>query len=108
MQGDPATFLLFVTTAVTGLLAGASLDQSIKQLPARHTLGATTFSRYSQAADLANGVVLYAGLGIAVLVLNLAAAVMIHLQAPLSQAAVPVYGGAVAAVLHSIVTARAA
>jgi hypothetical protein len=31
-----------------GLLVGASLDQSIKQLPARKTIGAVAFSQYSQ------------------------------------------------------------
>jgi hypothetical protein len=34
------TFVLVVgSAAVNGLLAGASLDQSVKQLPARFTIG---------------------------------------------------------------------
>ena len=36
-----------------GILAGASLDQSIKQLPSREKIGAVRYSEYSRAADLA-------------------------------------------------------
>jgi hypothetical protein len=41
---------------VDDLLAGASLDQSIKQLPARHRIGMREFSAYSTASDQAVGV----------------------------------------------------
>jgi len=44
-------------------IAGASLDQSIKQLPARHCLN-VAYSAYSQASDLGNGIVFYAVLGV--------------------------------------------
>ena len=36
--------LVLAATAADGLLAGASLDQSIKQLPARHRIGAVAES----------------------------------------------------------------
>lgn len=36
--------LVALATAVDGLLAGASLDQSIKQLPARQRIGVLAFS----------------------------------------------------------------
>jgi len=48
--------LVALATAVDGVLAGASLDQSIKQLPARHRIGVLAFSAYSRASDQANGV----------------------------------------------------
>jgi hypothetical protein len=50
--------------AFTGLLCGASLDQSIKQLPARHKIGTRAFSAYAKAADLKTGVGYYAFLGL--------------------------------------------
>ncbi|MGH2514139.1 MAG: hypothetical protein ACRDHP_00640, partial [Ktedonobacterales bacterium] len=62
--------------ALDGILAGASLDQSIKQLPARHRMGVVAFSAYSRAADLGNGVVWYALLGVGAAVITIAAAVV--------------------------------
>jgi NADP-dependent 3-hydroxy acid dehydrogenase YdfG len=56
MYSWPVLVFLIAATATSGLLAGASLDQSSKQLPARHRIGAIAFSRYSQAADLGNGI----------------------------------------------------
>jgi len=39
-----ATWLPLAAVVSNGLLAGASLDQSIKQLPARHRIGVTAFA----------------------------------------------------------------
>jgi len=46
-----------MAAGIDGLLAGASLDQSIKQLPARQRTGVRAFFAYSQAADLGNGII---------------------------------------------------
>jgi hypothetical protein len=41
------TFVLtLAATVADGLLAGPSLDQSIKQLPARHKIGPVAYSAY--------------------------------------------------------------
>jgi hypothetical protein len=106
MANVTTTALLLAATACTGLLAGASLDQSLKQLPARHAIGVAAYSRYSKAADLGNGIALYATLGLAVLILNVAAAVAAFIAG--SGRSVPIYVGATLAILHSAVTARAA
>src|SRR5438477_8802894 len=58
------TFPLILALALNGMLAGMTVDQSVKQLPARRTIGAAAFSRYSRAADLKNGVPLYAFFGL--------------------------------------------
>jgi hypothetical protein len=100
--------LLILTACATGLLAGASLDQSLKQLPARHVIGIRSFSEYSRAADLRSGVAFYGVLGGAVLLLNLASAFVVS-QVGVEQAgAMAAYVGAVLAVLHSLMTAIAA
>src|SRR5215813_3367792 len=84
------TFMLILTaSAANGILAGASLDQSIKQLPARHRIGMVAFSAYSCAADLGNGVVWYAIIGIGAAALTIAAAVAAHLQGLAAAQAVP-------------------
>ena len=71
-----ATVVLVAAVVADGLLVGASLDQSIKQLPARHRIGVEAFSAYSQAADLRNGVAWYATLGLGAAALTLAAAAL--------------------------------
>jgi uncharacterized membrane protein len=85
-----------------------SLDQSIKQLPARHRIGVVAFAAYSQAADLGNGVVWYAALGIGGALLTLTSATFaLVLNAPEQPQRLLLIAG-VLAIAHSITTARAA
>lgn len=67
--------VVVVSVVVNAMLAGASLDQAVKQLPARHRMGVQAFAEYSAAADLGNGVAWYAGLGLTAAALALAAVV---------------------------------
>ena len=92
--------LRFAAVLANGLLAGASLDQSIKQLPARKKIGSIAYSKYSRAADLGNGVPFYAALGVGAAALTIAAG--LNTRGKTAKAA------AIAAVLHSLVTAKAA
>jgi hypothetical protein len=104
-----STVLLLIAAAgANGLGTGASLDQSIKQLPARHRIGAVAYSHYARAADLGNGVPFYATLGLGTAALTLAAAVvglLGHPTLPSSVALSVAIGGQVVAMLT---TARAA
>jgi hypothetical protein len=72
--------LAAVTAMIDGLLAGAGLDQVIKQLPARKHIGALAYSRYFMAADLANGRFWYGALGILAYSLTVGCAVIGSLQ----------------------------
>lgn len=102
-------FLLTVAAvAADGMLAGASLDQSIKQLPARHRIGAVAFSAYSRAADLGPGVLWYALLGIGAATLTVAAAVAAVMRQVAPVAAAPLIAAAALAMLHSLATTQAA
>jgi hypothetical protein len=71
-----ARLVLVAAVVANAMLVGASWDQVIKQLPARHVIGVQAFSAYSQAADLRSGVAWYAALGITAAVLALTAAVL--------------------------------
>lgn len=103
------TFVLIVAaTAADGLLAGASLDQSIKQLPARHKIGLVAYSEYSRASDLGSGILWYAILGIGAAVLTIAAAVAAFFQGVPPASSTPLYVAAGLAVLHSLATTQAA
>lgn len=100
--------LLVLATSVDGLLAGASLDQSIKQLPARHRIGVRAFSAYSRASDQGNGFFWYVPLGIGGAVLTIAVAIWtLGLHLPPGRS-IPLVAAGVLAVAHSITTARAA
>ncbi len=62
---DTTILLIAAATALDGVATGASLDQTIKQLPARHRIGVVAFSAYNRAADRGTGgLVLYAGAGV--------------------------------------------
>ena len=75
MRFNRTSALVLAATAADGLLAGASLDQSIKQLPARSRIGAAHYSAYSRASDLGNGIAFYGTLGVGAAALTIAAAV---------------------------------
>ena len=100
--------LIMAATAADGLLAGASLDQSIKQLPARHKIGAVAYSEYSRASDLGPGILWYAILGVGAAVLTIAAAVAAFLEGVSLASAMPLYVAAALVVGHSLATTQAA
>ena len=103
------TFALIVAaTACDGLLAGASMDQSIKQLPARHKIGLVAYSEYSRVSDLGPGILWYGILGVGAAVLTIAAAVAAFFQGAPSESATPLYVAAGLALLHSLATTQAA
>jgi hypothetical protein len=106
MSVDITFFLIVAATTADGLLAGASLDQSIKQLPARHKIGLVAYSEYSRASDLGPGILWYAILGVGAAVLTIAATVAAFLEGVPS--ATPFYVAAGLAILHSLVTTQAA
>ena len=66
MPLDVTQGLTLAAVAFNGLLTGSSLDQSIKDLPARHALGAVAYSAFSRNADLrrSGGLALYAITGV--------------------------------------------
>jgi hypothetical protein len=105
---DTTLALVIAATGLTGILAGASLDQSIKQLPARHSIGAIAYSNYSRASDLGNGIAWYAITGSGAALLAIMAAIVAFLQGVGSAQALPIYLAALLSILHTLVTTQAA
>ncbi len=66
--------LLMAAATANGIATGATLDQAIKQLPARHELGSVAYADYVRAADLGNGLIWYPIMGIGTAALSLTAA----------------------------------
>jgi len=106
LTGD--LLLIAAATAANGIVTGASLDQSIKQLPARRKIGMIAFSAYSQAADLGPGIVWYVTIGVGAAVLTILAAVVVFVQATPVAQVWPLYVAAGLSVVHTLATARAA
>ena len=100
--------VLAVAVLVHGLLAGASLDQSIEQLPARHRIGVRAYLAYTRASHMANGRFWLIPLGILGPLLSAGAAVWaVTLDLPRYRA-LPVFLGGVLAVLNLLSTVKAA
>jgi hypothetical protein len=106
---DTVLKISFLTaTALTGILCGASLDQSFKQLPARHKIGVINYSAYAKAADLKNGVVWYAIIGIGAALTTITTAILVLESNQAQNFSHLVYLSAFMAVSHSICTTQAA
>lgn len=103
-MGNPTVILVVATTALSGIGVGASLDVSIKQLPARHWIGVIAYSVYSQATDLGTARVWYPPLGIGTLLLALATAVTAFFQQVTLPHALPIYVAATLWVVHLLIT----
>jgi hypothetical protein len=96
--------LVIATTALSGIAAGASLDVSIRQLPARRRIGVIAYSAYSQATDLGTARIWYPPLGIGTLLLANTSAVVAFFQQVAFPHALPIYVVAVLWVAHLLIT----
>jgi len=105
---DTTFILIFAAMVMTGLLAGASLDKSVVQLPARHRMGVVEFAAFSRANDLGNGLIAYPILGVGSALLTVAAALAAFWQGLVFTNAGPLYLSGLLAVLHTISTTWAA
>jgi hypothetical protein len=101
--------VLIAAALGNGLIAGASLDRSVVQLPARRKIGVAAYSAYSVAHELEGvGLIWYPVLGIGSALLTIAAAVLVAATGITLLNGSPIYLAAITAVMHTVVTARAA
>lgn len=101
--------VLIAAALWNGLIAGASLDRTVAQLPARRKIGVRAYSAYSVAHELEGvGLIWYPVLGVGSALLTIAAAVVVAATGISLLNGSPIYLAAIAAVLHSVATARAA
>ncbi len=107
-MSDITFVLLVAAVALNGVVVGATLDQSIKQLPARHRIGVVQYSLYSRAADLRNGIAWYGSVGVGAVLVTMAAAVAAFTRNSGSTFAPWIYAAALLSILHSLVTTQAA
>jgi hypothetical protein len=103
-----ATALLIAATVTSAMACGATFDQTFKQLPARHRIGASAYAAYARAADLSNGLIWYPIVGISTTLLCAAAAVAGLLDHPNAMRTTALVILAVGTVVFTAATSRAA
>jgi hypothetical protein len=106
----PATMaLLTVATAMNGVLAGGGIVRRLVDMPAWRHVGALAWADFSRHADLGNGLVLYPLLGMGGALATIGAVVAHRVGGGTPRAAtVPIYLGALLAMLGMVTTAFAA
>jgi hypothetical protein len=100
--------IVVLAVFIDGILAGAGLDQMIKQLPSRKQIGVVAYSKYFMAADLANGKLWYGILGISAYAITIGSAIAAYLQSVESSVMAFLFLAAVLALVHAIGTIQAA
>jgi len=109
MTATTARELLVAAAGVSGLLAGASADRYIVQVPAWRRLDVMTWAEHSRHADLSNGRFWYPGLAFGATGLSIACALAIRQGALVAVGlALPVYLAALLSVLGLGMTLLAA
>jgi hypothetical protein len=101
---SPALGLSIAAVVVVAMGTAASLDQSIKQLPARRRIGALAYSDYSLAADAHNAFFWYGPLVAAWIIIVLGSAVVGWSDHPSDQRALALAATVVGVVGHFFVT----
>ena len=99
--------LVTITTIIDALLAGAVLDYTIKQLPARKIVGIITYRKYFLASDLADGRFWYVSLGLSAYVLNVIIAVIAYFQIGITTSTILFFIAAGFALIHAFGTSQA-
>lgn len=99
--------LVTIATAIDAILAGAVLDYSIKQLPARKTIEIVAYRKYFAASDFGNGRFWYIPLGLSSYALNVIVAALAYSESGLSSSTWLFVVAAGCAVIHSFGTSQA-
>ena len=99
--------LVTAATALSGVVAGTTIDTGIVKLPAWRRLGAKPWAEYTRE-ELPISLVWYPILGIGAVLVNVAATVAVHRDAEASRsAALPSRMVAILAIGHLLTTSRA-
>jgi hypothetical protein len=97
--------LVTAATALSGVVAGTTIDTGIVKLPAWHRLGAKSWANYTRE-ELLTSLVWYPILGIGAVLVNIAAAVAVHRDGEaIRSAALPSRVVAILAIGHLLTTA---
>jgi hypothetical protein len=101
-------WLLAITVAINGLLAGASFDVAAVKLPTRTRIGPVAYANFARGNDLGNGLVVYPALGISAAVFVFVTTITSYFAGVSPGVMAPLLLACVGAVAHSACTAKAA
>ena len=109
MTSQTGSAVLVLATGFAGLLAGASADRYLVQVPAWRRLDVMTWAEHSRHADLGNGRFWYPLLAFAATGLSIAAALAVRQHALVAEGLeFPAYVAALLEILGLLVTVLAA
>ena len=100
----PSVEILLAAVVIVSLGAAVSLDQSIKQVRARHRIGVVAYSAYSRAADFHTAVPYYVPIIVGWLVVIPAAAIVSWEHGPFGQRQLALLAMVAGLVAHMLVT----
>lgn len=101
-------FCVVISNILGGLIAGASVNRYVVEVPAWRHMDVVQWANYSRHADLGNGFYLYPFLGIGLVIFSVAAAVGYFLDSKPESAKLPVYLTALLAIIGIGLTRLAA
>jgi len=101
-------WLVAVTVAVNGLIAGASVDVAAVKLPTRKRIGAVAYANFARGNDLGNGLVVYPAAGISAALLVFGTTIATYFASGSSLVMAPLLLACAGTVAHSVCTAKAA
>ncbi len=101
-------FLLVLSTATNGLLAGLNVDTALVKLPARQRIGAIAYATFARGNDLGNGLLVYPLLGIGAALLTVLVTLFAFLWHARMEEVLPLSLATLLSLLHTVATTRAA
>lgn len=101
-------FCVVISNILGGLIAGASVNRYVVEVPAWRHMDIIQWANYSRHADLGNGFILYPFLGIGLVIFSVAAGVGYYLDGKPEDAGLPVYLTALLAIIGIGLTRLAA
>lgn len=102
------TFLIVLTAAINGLLAGLNADTALVKLPARKRIGALAYATFARGNDLGNGLVFYPLLGIGAVLFTMLATAIAYLEHSSMGLLLLLFLASLLSLLHTAATTRAA
>lgn len=100
--------LIVVATALSGMLAGTSVEMALVKLPTRRRIGALAYATFARGSDLGNGVWAYPAWAIGAALLTLAATLLAFLDQQSSALVLPLGLASLTTIGHFVARTQAA
>jgi hypothetical protein len=104
----PLVALIVVATALSGMLAGTSVEIALVKLPTRWRIGALAYATFARGSDLGNGIWVYPAWAIGAALLSFAATLLAFFEQQPSGLLLPLGLASLTSIGHFVATSQAA